>query len=288
MQLKSSKTGERLSKAFARELQAQASYKYFASAAREEGLEQVADIFLATAENEAEHARHEFEFLGGIKDIRTNLKTAISREHEESTKLYPAAAEVAEEEGFVEVADFFRRMGKVEGKHEKSFLEVLGTLDKAGTFRGETVGHSALDMAQIMLPDQANPAGFVHGGELMKLMDNAAYVVAVRHSRANVVTARVDDINFYNPVRVGELVIVHSKIIFTSRSSVEVRIEVDTEDLFVGKKLRALTASYIMIALDTSGKAMEVPPLIVSTEEEESLFNEALARYESRKAKAGK
>ena len=202
MQLKSSKTGERLSKAFARELQAQASYRYFASAAREEGLEQVADIFLATAENEAEHARHEFEFLGGIKDIRTNLKTAISREHEESTKLYPAAAEVAEEEGFVEVADFFR--------------------------------------------------------------------------------------NFYNPVRVGELVIVHGKIIFTSRSSVEVRIEVDTEDLFVGKKLRALTASYIMIALDTSGKAMEVPPLIVSTEEEESLFNEALARYESRKAKAGK
>ena len=119
----------------------------------------------------------------------------------------------------------FARMGKVEEKHENNFLELLDTLDKGGTFKGRTVGHSAVEMAQLMLPHQTNPAGFVHGGELMKLMDNAAGVVAARHSRANPVTAMVQDINFYSPVRVGDLVLIHAKITFTSRSSMEVRIE---------------------------------------------------------------
>ncbi|HEX75868.1 MAG TPA: acyl-CoA thioesterase [Dehalococcoidia bacterium] len=177
-------------------------------------------------------------------------------------------------------------MGKVEEKHERNYLELLETLDKGGAFEGRTVGHSAVDMAQLMLPDQANPAGFVHGGELMKFMDNAAGVVAARHSRANVVTAMVEDINFHNPVRIGDLVIVHGKITFTSRSSMEVQIEVEAEDLFAGKKLHALTAYFIMVALDAEGKPMEVPPLVVSTEEEERLFNEALARYQARKAES--
>lgn len=286
MELKGSKTEENLRKAFARELQANASYMYFASAAKEAGLEQIVDMFLATARNEAEHAEHEFRFLCGVGDAKANLKLAIRREHEEATKLYPEAAEVAGEEGFAEIADFFRRMGKVEEKHERNYLELLETLDKGGAFEGRTVGHSAVDMAQLMLPDQANPAGFVHGGELMKFMDNAAGVVAARHSRANVVTAMVEDINFHNPVRIGDLVIVHGKITFTSRSSMEVQIEVEAEDLFAGKKLHALTAYFIMVALDAEGKPMEVPPLVVSTEEEERLFNEALARYQARKAES--
>ena len=288
MQLKGSKTEQNLRKAFARELQAQASYRYFAAAAREAGLEQIADIFLETAENETEHAKHEFRFLGGVGDARTNLELAISREHEEATTLYPGAAEVAEEERFAEIADFFSRMGKVEEKHEKNYRELLETLDRGGAFKGRTVGHSAVDMAQVMLPDQANPAGFVHGGELMKLMDNAAGVVSARHCRANVVTAMAEDINFHNPVRVGDLVIVHAKITFTSRSSMEVQIEVETEDLLTGKGLHALTAYYIMVALDAEGKPVEVPPLIVSTEEEEKLFNEGLVRYQARKAKSDK
>lgn len=288
MQLKGSKTEENLRKAFARELHAHANYTYFASAAREASLEQIADIFLETAENEAEHAKHEFRFLGGVGDARANLKLAVEREHEEATRLYPEAAKVAEEEGFSEIADFFRRMGKVEGKHEKNFLELLETLDKGGTFKGRTVGHSAIEMAQLMLPHQTNPAGFVHGGELMKLMDNAAGVVAARHSRANPVTATVEDIGFHSPVRVGDLVLVHAKITFTSRSSMEVQIEVEAESLLTGSRLQALTAYYVMVAVDARGKPVGVPPLIVSTEEEERLFNEGLARYQARKAKPKK
>ncbi|MBM3118627.1 MAG: hypothetical protein FJ006_03600 [Chloroflexi bacterium] len=288
MELKGSKTEENLRKAFAMELNARASYTYFAEAAREAGLEQVADMFLATAQNEAEHAEHEFKFLGGVGDTVANLKLAVEREHKEATKLYPEAARMAGEEGFGEVANFFRRMGKVEAKHEKNFRELLVALDKGETAKGRTVEHSAIEMAQLMLPHQTNPAGFVHGGELMKLMDNAAGVVAARHSRANPVTAMVEDINFHNPVRVGDLVLVHGKITFTSRSSMEVRIDVETENLLTGKRLPALTAYYVMVAVNLEGKPVEVPPLIVTTEDEERLFNEGLARYQARKAKTEK
>ena len=288
MQLKGSKTEENLHKAFVRELRTHANYIYFAGAAREAGLEQIADMFLATAHNEAEHAEHEFKFLGSLGDMETNLKLAVEREHEEATKLYPESAKTAEEEGFHEIADFFHRMGKVEARHEKNFHELLETLDKSKEFKGRTVGHSAVEMAQLMLPHQTNPAGFVHGGELMKLMDNAAGVVAARHSRANPVTAMVEDINFHNTVRVGDLVLIHGKITFTSRSSMEVQIEVKAENLLTGKRLPALTACYVMVAVDLQGKSVEVPPLIVITEEEERLFDEGLNRYQARKAKSTK
>jgi len=288
MELKGSKTEEHLRKAFTRELHAHADYTYFASTAREADLEQIADVFSATAENEAEHAEHEFSFLGGSGDTRANLKRTIEREREEATRLYPEAAKVAEEEGFGEIADFFRRMGKVEEKHEKNYRELLETLDEGGTFKGRTVGHSAIAMAQLMLPHQTNPAGFVHGGELMKLMDNAAGVVAARHSRANPVTAKVENIDFRDPVHVGDLVLVHAKVTFTSRSSLEVQIRVEAANLLTGERRDVLTAYYIMVAVDIEGKSVEVPPLIVSTEEEERLFNDGLARYQARKAKSGK
>lgn len=286
MELKGSKTEENLFKAFAGELQARARYMYFAAAAKEAGLEHAADIFLATANNEAEHAEHEFRLLGGVGDIRANLEFALGREHEEATRLYPGAARQAEEEGFAEIADFFNRMGKVEERHEKNYLELLESLDTDNNFRGRTVGHSTVEMAQVTLPDQANPAGFVHGGELMKLMDNAAGVAAVRHCHGNVVTAMVEDISFHNPVRVGELVIIHAKLTFTSRSSMVVRVEVETEDIYTEKRLHALTANFVMVALNAQEKPADVPRLIISTEEEEKLYNEALARYKARKTKS--
>ena len=288
MELKGSKTEDILRRAFARELQANARYNYFAAVARDAGLEQVADMFLTTARNEAEHARHEFDFLGGAGDTSANLDLAIAREHEEATKLYPEAAQAAESEGFTEIADFFRRMGKVEERHERNFGELLAALGAGEAGRGRTVGHSAVEMAQVMLPDQANPAGFVHGGELMKLMDNAAGVVAARHSRGNIVTGRVEDVEFLHPVRVGSLVIVHGRLIFTSRSSMEVLVEVETEHLLRGTKLPVLTAHFIMVGLDAEGRPAEVPPLILITEEEHRLFDEASARYEARKAKSEK
>ena len=283
MELKGSKTEELLLIAFTSELQANAHYIYYADAFRAAGLHEIADIFEATANNEAEHARHEFDFFGDTSDIMTSLNEAIRGEHTEVTEFYPEAAQVASDEGFTEIAEFFSRMAKVEAKHEKNFRDVLAGLEKGAEFTGRTVGHSRVEMAQVMLPDQANPAGFVHGGELMKLMDNAAGVVAARHSRSNIVTARVEDIVFKNPVRVGGLVIIHGRLIFTSRSSMEVLVEVEMEDLRNGDKMPALSARFVMVALNASGKATQVQPLIISTEEEEKLYNEAKLRYESRK-----
>ena len=288
MQLKGSKTEEKLRKAYSRELHVRANYKYYATAAKEAGQEQIADIFDAISENEAEHARHEFDLLNSAGNIKTNLQSAIESEHLEATELYPEAAKVAEEEGFAEVADFFRRMAKVEAAHEKNYRELLDTIGQGVSFKARTVGSSAVEMSQLMLPHQANPGGFVHGGELMKLMDNAAGVAAARHSRSNVVTAMVRAMEFHTPVRVGDLVIVRAKLTFTGRSSMEVQVRVEAEDIVTGKRRDALIAYFVMTAVDAQGKSLQVLPLVVSTEEEEKLFNEGLANYQARKAHLAK
>ena len=283
--LEGTKTADALREAFAGESQAYNRYTYFAAAAREAGVEHVADVFSETARNEAEHAEYEFNFLNEIKDVKEILKEAARHEHHEWSEMYPKLEKTAREEGFVEIADFFRGIAKVEKTHERMFLQLLEALEKNQPFEGRTVGHSTIDMAQLMLPEQANPAGYVHGGELMKMMDNAAGVVACRHARTNVVTANVEEINFHHPVHVGDLVLINAQISFVSRSSMEVRIKVETEDLPTGFRLRALTAYYNMVALDADGKPAQVPSLIISTEAEEKLLNEGLARYENRRKK---
>jgi acyl-CoA hydrolase len=96
----------------------------------------------------------------------------------------------------------------------------------------------------------------------MKMMDSAAGVVASRHSHANVVTAKVEDINFLKPVKVGNLVFAHASLTFASRTSMEIRVEVETEDRFTEERQKALTAIFIFVALDPNGKPMEVPSLL--------------------------
>jgi acyl-CoA hydrolase len=288
MRLKGSRTEDALRKAFAREVHVDSVYTYFAKAARETGLDQVADIFSATAQNEAEHAEHEFKFLGGLGDTEANLKLAIGREHEEAAKLYPEAAQVAEEEGFDEIADFFRRMGRVEKRHEENFEQLIEALHGKKELKGKTVGHSAVDMAELMLPHHSNPAGVVHGGELMKMMDNAAGVVAARHSQANPVTGTVHNIRFLSPVHVGEVVLIHAKLTFVGHTSMEVWVQIDAQNLNTEERRTAMTAHYIMVATDAKGKPVSVPPLMVITEEEERLFNEGLARYQEIKKESGK
>jgi len=288
MRLKGSRTEDALRKAFAREVHVDSIYTYFADAARKAGLDQVADIFSATAQNEAEHAEHEFKFLGGLGDTQDNLKLAIGREHEEASKLYPEAAQIAEEEGFDEIADFFRRMGKVEKRHEENFRQLIEALREKKELKGKTVGHSAVEMAELMLPHHSNPAGIVHGGELMKMMDNAAGVVAARHSLANPVTGMVHNIRFLNPVHVGEVVLIHAKLTFVGHTSMEVLVEIDAQNLGTEERRPAMTAHYIMVATDDKSKPIGVPPLIVVTEEEERLFNEGLARYQEVKKQTKK
>jgi acyl-CoA hydrolase len=283
MDLKGTQTEKNLQTAFAGESQARNRYIFSGQIARKAGLNDVADVFLELAENEGEHARQEFEFLGGLGDVKANIEKAIQGEHLEKENIYPTFAQTARKEGFEEIADFFERMSIVEGTHEQRLRDLLKSLEGVEAFKGKTVMHSEVRMAQVMLPDQANPSGYVHGGEIIKLIDNAAGVVAARHGQQDVVLARVAEITFLSPVEVGNLVLVYAFLTFCSRSSMEVKIEVDAESLITGEKHRANIAYLIMVAIGEDGRPTEIPPLLISTEEQQRLFEEGRARYEAHK-----
>lgn len=139
--------------------------------------------------------------------------------------------------------------------------------------------HSIL--AQVVLPMQANPAGNVHGGEIMKMMDSAAGVAAQKHAHTNVVTARVEELNFKKPVIVGQLVTCKAQVIFAGRSSMEVFVTVESEDLITGQRQIALTAFFTMVSLNESGKTSPVPPLTYDKENayESKLYREGEKRH---------
>ena len=132
MELKGSKTEKNLAAAFAGESQARSKYTFFASQAKKEGFEQIAGIFMESAENEKEHAKLWYKFFTGIGNTAENLQTAINGEHEEWSSMYPEFEKVAREEGFDKIADFFREVGEVEEEHEKRYQALLDNL-KAGT-----------------------------------------------------------------------------------------------------------------------------------------------------------
>lgn len=138
-------------------------------------------------------------------------------------------------------------------------------------------------MSQVMLPSQANVAGNVHGGEIMKLMDTAAGAVAKKYARGNVVTARVDELQFHSPIFVGALVTLTATIAYVGRTSMEVIVNVDVEDLESDSEpKRALSSYFTMVALDRGGKPRPVPPLNLETEEENALYEEIRRRRDKK------
>ena len=133
--LKGTKTEKNLMEAFAGESQARNKYTYFASAARKEGYEQIASIFLETAENEKEHAKLHFKKLAGIGSTIENLKAAAGGENFEWTEMYPRMAKEAKEEGFEKIAEMFEGIAEVEKKHEKRYKKLLDNLEKGEVFK---------------------------------------------------------------------------------------------------------------------------------------------------------
>ena len=98
---------------------------------------------------------------------------------------------------------------------------------------------SRIVISEVMMPSQANPNGNVHGGEIMKLMDSAAYAAARRYARSNVVTARVDELEFHLPIRIGDLVVVTADVVYVGHSSMEIAVNVIVEDLDDGSRSSA-------------------------------------------------
>jgi len=141
MELKGSETEKCLQAAFAGESQARNKYTYYASKAKKEGYEQIAAIFLETADNEKEHAKLWFKYLEGgeIRSTPENLLAAATGENDEWTDMYPKFAEIAEKEGFKEIAMKFRMVGEVEKHHEERYRKLLENVQKEVVFISEDV-----------------------------------------------------------------------------------------------------------------------------------------------------
>lgn len=149
---------------------------------------------------------------------------------------------------------------------------------------GIRVKDSSVIMAQMMIPLDANPAGNVHGGVVVKIIDEAAGVVAARHSRSNVVTASIDRMDFHNPVFVGDVLFFKASLNLVGRTSMEIGVRVEAENLITGVVRHAASAYLTYVALDLNGKPREVPPLILETEEERRRNLEARRRRDVRLA----
>jgi acyl-CoA hydrolase len=142
---------------------------------------------------------------------------------------------------------------------------------------------SSVMMTQVVLPFHANVAGNMHGGEVMKLMDSAAGVVAARHSLSNVVTASVTQLSFIQPIFVGDLVLCNARLIYTGRTSMEVHVDVKAEDLEKGNTKHVCEGFFFMVALDRNGRPAEVPPLEIEDEEQQKAYEAAEIRIEHAK-----
>ena len=156
MELKGSKTEKNLMTALAGEAEARTKYTFFASVAKKEGYEQIAEIFLKTAENEKEHAKLWFKALGYLGDTASNLLDAANGENYEWTDMYDRFAREAEEEGFAELAARFRGVAKIEKSHEERYRALLKNVEMQQVF--EKGRYDDLGMPQLRAPRDGQEA----------------------------------------------------------------------------------------------------------------------------------
>lgn len=158
MELKGSKTEQNLMTAFAGESQARVKYSYYSSKAREDGFQQIGDIFEETSHNEREHAKLWFKLLhgGDIPATEVNLKDAAAGEHYEWTDMYAGFAKTAKEEGFAKIAYLFEEVAKIEKEHEERYLKLLDNVKEQKVFKRE----------QKVVWQCAN-CGHIHFGEMV-------------------------------------------------------------------------------------------------------------------------
>lgn len=142
---------------------------------------------------------------------------------------------------------------------------------------------SSLIVSYLVMPSDTNPAGNVHGGVIMKHIDNTAGIVAYRHARANVVTASIDRLDFHNPAFVGELLTLKASLNYVGRSSMEIGVRVEAENLLSGEVRHIASAYLTFVSLDENHRPKGVPQLTFETEEQCRRNQEAIERNEMRK-----
>jgi acyl-CoA hydrolase len=147
----------------------------------------------------------------------------------------------------------------------------------------KTVSECNVTLSHLMLPQDANPTGNVHGGVIMKYIDNAAAVTAIRHCRTIAVTASIDQLDFYVPMYIGELLILKASLNLVGKTSMEVGVRVEGENLLTGEVKHVATAYLTFVALfDENNPIKQVPQLILETETEKRRNREAITRRQIR------
>ncbi|HEY6081705.1 MAG TPA: acyl-CoA thioesterase [Polyangiaceae bacterium] len=144
---------------------------------------------------------------------------------------------------------------------------------------------SEIALSQLMLPEHANGLGNVHGGVILKMVDEAGAIVAMRHAQAPCVTVAIDSMTFKQPVHVGELLMCRGRVTYVGKSSMEVQVSVHAENLLTGQVTHTNSAYVVYVALGPDGKATAAPPLELDTEDDKRIFAEAAERQRRRTAK---
>lgn len=145
-------------------------------------------------------------------------------------------------------------------------------------FPAKCASDSQVTISEQTMPSDANPLGNIHGGHVMKLVDEAGGLAAMRHARRPVVTVAIDSITFLSPVKVGHLLILRSSVNWVGRTSMEVGVRVEAENPVTGEIVHTNSAFAVYVALDDAGRPCRVPPLILENDEQRRRWTEAEAR----------
>jgi acyl-CoA hydrolase len=162
----------------------------------------------------------------------------------------------------------------------------------SATSNAKRPSESQTEMVQVVLPNDANPLGFILGGTVMHLIDIAGAIAGHRHTRSLLVTAAVDGLQFLHPIKVGDLIILRAHVTAAWSTSLEVEVEVFSEETLTGVRRMTSRAYLTFVAVDQGGRRQPVPQLLLETEDEKRRASEAnarrAARLEARKALEGR
>ncbi len=144
------------------------------------------------------------------------------------------------------------------------------------------ISASKITTSQLMMPQMANTHGNIHGGWIMKLVDEAGAIACMRHSQEKVVTVSIDQMSFQHPIRIGDLVVLEAELSYVGNTSMEVEVNVFAENVREGKRRHTNKAYLVYVALDREGKPVKVPGLITETDAQKERMADARARQDHR------
>jgi len=143
---------------------------------------------------------------------------------------------------------------------------------------------SRIQLAQMMMPEHANILGDVHGGWIMKLVDEAGALASTRHASHRTVTVAIDQMVFRHPIHIGDLVLFNAEVTYAGRTSMEVEVNVIAENPISSAQIHTNAAYLVYVAIDDDGKPTQIPPLVAETPEEQARMNAAVERQQRRLA----